>query len=59
MDFGKMLLGLIVALLVLWIIEKNAPQYGTLYVVILLLGIILANANKFTVFSNQISARLK
>lgn len=59
MDFGKMLLGLLVALIVLWLVENNAPEYATLYVVLLLLGILLANANKFTLFSNQLSARLK
>lgn len=58
MDFGKILLGLLVALIVLWIIENNAPEYATLYVVILLLGVILANSNKFAVFGNQLSARL-
>lgn len=59
MSGAKILLGLLVAMLVLWIIEQNAPEYATLYVVILLLGIILANSTKFTSFSNQLSARLK
>ena len=57
-DFGKVILGLIVSLIVLWIIENNAEEYATGYVIVLLLGIVVANSRCVTVFANQLTARL-
>lgn len=57
-NWGKVLLGLLIALFVLWIIEQNAEDYANWYIVLLLLGIILANRAGVVAFGTQISKRL-
>ncbi|HEY6022328.1 MAG TPA: hypothetical protein VIY48_21460, partial [Candidatus Paceibacterota bacterium] len=58
MDFSKTLLALIIVIVTLLIIERTAPQYADAYIVIIILGWVVANSGALQVFASQIQGRL-
>lgn len=57
-DFSKVLLALILIVITLLIVERVAPQYADIYVVIIILGWVVANSGALAAFSSQLQGRL-
>lgn len=57
-DFSKMLLALVLVIVTLLIIERVAPQYADAYLVIIILGWVVANSGALQVFASQLQGRL-
>lgn len=57
-DFSKVLLALILVVITLLIVERVAPQYADIYVVIIVLGWVVANSGALAAFAGQLQGRL-
>lgn len=57
-DFSRVLLGLVLVILTLLVIERIAPEYADLYVVIIVLGWVVYNSGALQVFASQLQGRL-
>lgn len=57
-DFSKVLLALVLVIVTLLIVERVAPQYADTYLVILILGWVVANSGALQVFASQLQGRL-
>jgi predicted membrane channel-forming protein YqfA (hemolysin III family) len=52
----QLLIGILGVVLVLLLIERTAPQYATVYIFIVALGLILAHAGCFAQFAASVQA---
>lgn len=60
MNFERVMIGLLIAVIVLQLIESSAGEdFASLYVVILVLGAILVNHVQLQIFADQLVKRLQ
>lgn len=52
----QLAIGLVAVALVLLVIERVAPEYATLYILIVILGLVLAHADCFVAFAGAVAA---
>lgn len=57
-EFPRFLLALVLIIISLMIVERIAPQYADVYIVIIVLGWVVANSGALSAFAGQIQGRL-